>query len=98
MFSKLRSQLQEPARTEIRDLSSSLQLHVDSHCGVLRSSAKRGIDMDQQDTHREVEIITGTLASYSSLVGDRPNLEQGKSPTVMARFITCALYPTTPDN
>lgn len=97
IFSKYMEQVQEPAKTELKDLSSSMQLHVDSLCGVLKTIADRGMDMDQHDTRREVELIIETMATYASLVRYRPDFEQSKLPTAMAHLITCALYPTTSD-
>ena len=90
-------QIQEPAKTELNKVSSSLQLHVDSLCGVLKTIAKRGMDMDKHDTRREVELIIETMASYSSLVRNRPDFEQSKLSTAMAHLITCALYSITSD-
>ena len=71
-------QVQEPARTELKDLSSSLQLHVNSLCGVTKIISERGIDIDQPDTRREVELIMETMATYSSLIRNRPNFDQSK--------------------
>lgn len=98
IFSKFMEQVQEPAKTELKDLSSSLQLHVDNLCGVIETIEERGMDLDQSDTRREVELIIEIMASYSSLVRNRPGFEQSKLSIAMAHIITCALHTSTSDN
>ena len=94
-FSKSMGQVQEPAKTELRDLSSSLQLHIDSLCGVMEKILKREMKLDQPDTRRELELIVEIMISYSGLVRNRPNLEQSKSWTAITPLITCALCSNT---
>lgn len=89
IFSKFIGQIQEPAKTELKDLSSSQQLHVDILCGLILKFSKRGMDMDQPDIRRELRLILEIMASYSGLVRNRPNLEQSKLLTAMAHLMAC---------
>lgn len=78
MFSKYITQLPEPAKAELKDLSSSQQLHVDGLCGRIKNIMEKGNSIAEPDIRRELELILEILASYSSLVTNRPNLEQSK--------------------
>lgn len=85
-------QIQEPAKTKLKDLSLSQQLHVDSLCSVIENISKGGMDMDQLDVRKEMEVILEIIASYSGLVSNRPDFEQSKLLTAKAHRVTWALY------
>lgn len=95
MFSKCMGQVLEPAKTELRDLSSSQQRHIDGLCGVIKNISESGTDMDQPDTQRVLELTLEIMASYSGLVRNRPNFEQSKLLTAMTHLTPNALYSST---
>lgn len=78
MFSKHITQVPEPAKTELKNLSSSQQLHIDGLCDRIENIVEKGIYIDEPDICRELELMLEILASYSSLVTNRPNLEKSR--------------------
>ena len=78
MFSKHITQIPEPVKTGMKNLSSSQQIHIDGLCDRVKNIVEKGIYTDEPNIRRELELMLEILASYSSLVTNRPNLEKSR--------------------
>lgn len=87
-FSKSMEQIQNSVKTEMKDLSSLMQLHVDNLCGAIKSISQEGTGIDQPNRLREVELIIEIMTSYSGIVQNRPKFKHSKLLMAMACSIT----------
>ena len=94
-FSRYFEQIPQPAKTELRDLSSVLQVHVKSLCAVVRNISEMETGLDHLEIRNELELTLDLMTSYSSLLNNRPKFDHSKllrgvthSPPLCAKLST----------